>query len=40
MRGDPVNPLYFAISIATTLGAGLVLIWLATRLYRRESILG
>jgi len=40
MRGDPVNPLYFMISIATTLSAGLVLIWLATRLYRRESILG
>lgn len=40
MRGDPVNPLYFAISIVTTLGVGLVLIALAMRLYRRESILG
>jgi sodium transport system permease protein len=40
MRGDPVNATHFAISFGTTLGAGVLLIWLATRLYRRESILG
>jgi sodium transport system permease protein len=40
MRGDPINPLHFAVSVGTTLSVGLVLIWLATRLYRRESILG
>ncbi len=40
MRGDPINPLHFAISFGTTLAAGLVLIVLAMRLYRREGILG
>jgi sodium transport system permease protein len=40
MRGDGIDPLHVAISVATTLGLGLVLIWVATRLYRREAILG
>jgi sodium transport system permease protein len=40
MRGDAVDPLHVGVSVATTLGAGLVLIALAARLYRRESILG
>ena len=40
MRGDPINPTHFAISVGTTLGVGLLLIWIATRLYRRENILG
>jgi sodium transport system permease protein len=40
MRGDPINALHFAISFGTTLAAGLVLIVLAMRLYRREGILG
>ena len=40
MRGDPLDPTHFLVSVATTLGAGLLLIWVAMRLYRRESILG
>jgi sodium transport system permease protein len=40
MRGDPINVMHFAISVGTTLAAGLAFIWLAMRLYRRESILG
>jgi sodium transport system permease protein len=40
MRGDPINATYFAISVGTTLGAGLLMIWIAMRLYRRERILG
>ena len=40
MRGDPINIAHFAISVGTTLAAGLAFIWLAMRLYRRESILG
>lgn len=40
MRGDPINIAHFAISVGTTLAAGLAFIGLAMRLYRRESILG
>lgn len=40
LRGDGVDPAHIAISACTTLSAGLALLWLATRLYRRESILG
>jgi sodium transport system permease protein len=40
MRGDPINVAHFTISVGTTLAAGLAFIWLAMRLYRRESILG
>ena len=40
MRGDAVDPVHLAVSAATTLGVGLLLIALAARLYRRESILG
>lgn len=40
MRGDAVEPLHVAISVATTLGAGALLVWAAARLYRREAILG
>ena len=40
MRGDAVDPVHIAVSVATTLGAGLVMVGLAARLYRRESILG
>jgi sodium transport system permease protein len=40
MRGDPLNLMHFAVSAGTTLGVGFALIWVATRLYRRESILG
>jgi sodium transport system permease protein len=40
MRGDPIHPLHVAISFATTLLVGGLLIWVATRLYRRDAILG
>ncbi|HEY6641824.1 ABC transporter permease [Povalibacter sp.] len=40
MRGDSIDPLHVAVSVITTLGAGLLLIAVAARLYRRESILG
>jgi sodium transport system permease protein len=40
MRGDAVDPVHVVVSVATTFGAGLVMIALATKLYRRESILG
>ncbi len=40
MRGDAVDPLHVAVSALTTLGTGLLLIALAARLYRRESLLG
>jgi len=40
MRGDAIPVQYIAISVATTLLAGAVLIALAIRLYRREAILG
>jgi sodium transport system permease protein len=40
MRGDGIDPVHAAISIATTVGLGLIFIWIATRLYRREAILG
>ena len=40
MRGDPINVMHFAISVGTTLAVGIMLIWIATRLYRRERILG
>jgi sodium transport system permease protein len=40
MRGDPIAPLHVAISFATTLLLGGALVWVATRLYRRDAILG
>ena len=40
MRGDTVAAVHVVISTSTTLAAGALLIWLAVRLYRRESILG
>lgn len=40
LRGDGVDTMHVAVSVATTVGAGLALIWIATRLYRREAILG
>jgi len=40
MRGDAIEPLHIAISVATTLVAGLLCIWIAARLYEREAILG
>jgi sodium transport system permease protein len=40
IRDEPLPPMHVAISVLTTLAAGLVLAWLAGRLYRREAILG
>jgi ABC-type Na+ efflux pump permease subunit len=40
LRDEPLVPLHVLVSIATTLAAGLLLTWLAGRLYRRETILG
>ena len=40
MRGDPIDPLHVTVSLLTTLGAGILLIVLAARLYRREALLG
>lgn len=40
LRDEPLQDIHIAISVGTTLFAGLVLAWLAGRLYRREAILG
>jgi sodium transport system permease protein len=40
MRGDTITALHVVISTSTTLAAGALLIWIAVRLYRRETILG
>ena len=40
IRGDALNPQHVAISVISTLAMGALLIALAMRLYRRESILG
>jgi len=40
MRGDAITLVHVVISTSTTLLAGALLIWLAVRLYRRETILG
>jgi sodium transport system permease protein len=40
IKDQPLDPLLVALSIASTLLFGLLLGWLAVRLYRREAILG
>jgi sodium transport system permease protein len=40
MRGDEIAIGHVAVSLASTLTLGALLIWVATRLYRREAILG
>lgn len=40
MRGDQIALGHVAASLASTLLLGALLIWVATRLYRREAILG
>jgi sodium transport system permease protein len=40
IRDEPLPPLHLAISVLTTLAAGLALAWVAGRLYEREAILG
>jgi hypothetical protein len=40
IKDQPLNPSFVAISVASTLVLGVLLGWLAVRLYRREAILG
>jgi sodium transport system permease protein len=40
MRGEPLPGSWMLLSVASTLLLGLLLAWLAGRLYRREAILG
>jgi len=40
LRGEPLPASYVAISVATTLALGVLLTWVAGRLYQREKILG
>jgi sodium transport system permease protein len=40
IRQDPIPPLYFAQAAVSTLVVGVVLGWVAARLYNRESLLG
>jgi sodium transport system permease protein len=40
LRGDAVEPLHVLVSITSTLLIGGMLIWVATRLYQREKLLG
>jgi len=40
LRGDAVDPAHIAVSVLSTLAAGLILLWIATRLYDREKLLG
>ena len=40
LKGDSVPTLHYAVSISTTLAIGLLLSWVAVRLYSRERILG
>jgi sodium transport system permease protein len=40
LKGDAVPLLHYGVSIGTTLAIGLLLSWIAVRLYSRERILG
>jgi sodium transport system permease protein len=40
LRGDPVEPLHIVVSMVSTLLVGGILVWVATRLYQREKLLG
>jgi sodium transport system permease protein len=40
IKGQPLVPSYVALSVASSLALGVLVGWLATRLYRREAILG
>jgi sodium transport system permease protein len=40
IKDQPLSPLFVALSIGSTLAFGVLLGWLAVRLYRREAILG
>ena len=40
IKDEPLTPAFVALSIGSTLAFGVLLGWLAVRLYRREAILG
>jgi len=40
VRAEPIDPVFMSVSVASTLTYGLVLMWLAGRLYKREGLLG
>ncbi len=40
LRGEPLPALYAVLSVGVSLLPGVVLVWLAGRLYRREGLLG
>jgi len=40
VRAEPIDPTFVSVSVVSTLFYGLVLMWLAGRLYKREGLLG
>ncbi len=40
IKNEPIDPVWVIVSVSSTTAFGVLLIWLATRLYRREAILG
>jgi sodium transport system permease protein len=40
VRAEPIEPAFVVVSVASTLVYGVILMWLAGRLYRREALLG
>jgi sodium transport system permease protein len=40
VRAEPIEPLFVTISVASTVIYGVLLMFLAGRLYRREALLG
>ena len=40
VKNEPLDPLYVAISVTSTLLFGAILTWICARLYRREGLLG
>jgi sodium transport system permease protein len=40
LRAEPIPPLHLLLSFGMTLALGALLMWIAGRLYRRESLLG
>ena len=40
VRAEPIEPTFVAVSAVSTVIYGVLLMWLAGRLYRREGLLG
>ena len=40
IKNEPINMLYVAVSVLSTLAIGAILTWVCARLYRREGLLG